>query len=92
MIGSIKHKGLKRLYEKGDESKISADLLSKVNRIMALLDVATSPDELDLPAFRLHPLKGNMKGYYAVSVSGNWRITFRFEGETPNDVDLVDYH
>ena len=92
MIGSIKHKGLKRFYEKGDESKINSDLLSKIDRIMALLDVATDPDELDLPAFRLHPLKGNMKGYYAVSVSGNWRITFRFDGETPHDVNLVDYH
>jgi len=92
VIGSFKHKGLKRLYEKGDESKISTDLLPKVNRIMALLDVATGPDELDLPGFKLHSLKGSMRGYYAVSVSGNWRITFRFEGETPNDVDLVDYH
>lgn len=92
MIGSFKHKGLKRLYEKGDESKVSPELLPKVNRILALLDVATGPDELDLPAFRLHPLKGSMKGHHAVSVSGNWRITFRFHGETPNDVDLVDYH
>lgn len=92
MIGSFKHKGLKRLYEKDDESKISSDLLPKVTRILALLDVATSPDDLDLPAFRLHPLKGNMKGHFAVSVNGNWRITFRFDGETPNDVDLVDYH
>jgi len=92
MIGSFKNKALKRLYEKGDESKISSDLLPKVNRIMALLDVATGPDDLDLPAFRLHPLKGKMKGHFAVSVSGNWRMTFRFDGETPNDVDLVDYH
>jgi len=92
VIGSFKHKGLKLLYEKGDESKISADLLPKVNRIVTLLDVATGPDDFDLPAFRLHPLKGRMKGHFAVSVSGNWRITFRFDGETPNDVDLVDYH
>lgn len=92
MIGSFKHRGLKRLYEKGDESKISADLLPKVKRIVALLDVAASPDDLDLPAFRLHPLKGDMKGHFAVSVNGNWRITFRFVGETPNDVDLLDYH
>ena len=92
MIGSFKHKGLKRLYEKGDDSNTSADLLPRVSRIVALLDVATGPEDLDLPAFRLHPLKGNMKGHFVVSVSGNWRITFRFDGETPNDVDLVDYH
>jgi len=56
VIGSIKHKGLKRLYEKGDESKISADLLPKVKRIMALLDVATGEEDLDLPGIKLHPL------------------------------------
>ena len=92
MIGSFKHKGLKRLYEKGDESKIGADLLPRVNRILALLDVATDADAMDLPAFNLHSLRGNMRGHFAVSVSGNWRITFRFDGETPKDVDLVDYH
>ncbi len=92
MIGSFKHKGLKRLYDKGDSSKLSAELLPKINRIVSLLDMATEPEDLDLPGFRLHALKGDRKGYFAVSVNGNWRITFRFVGGAPEDVDLVDYH
>ena len=92
MIGSFKHKGLKRLYEKDDSSKLSAELLPKINRIVSLLDMATEPEDLDLPGFRLHALKGDRKGYFAVSVNGNWRITFRFVGGTAEDIDLVDYH
>lgn len=92
MIGSFKHKGLKRLYDKGDPSKLSAELLPKINRIISLLDMATEPEDLDLPGFRLHALKGDRKGFFAVSVNGNWRITFRFIGGVPQDVDLVDYH
>ncbi len=92
MIGSFKHKGLKRLYEKDDESKLSHEQLPKIRRILSALDAATESDDMDFPGFRLHPLKGELAGSFAVSVTGNWRITFRFEGETPTDVDLVDYH
>lgn len=92
VIESFKHKGLKRLYDKGDGSKLNADHLQKIKRILALLDVATNPQDLDLPGFGLHRLKGDLKGHYAVSVSGNWRITFRFEDGQPHDVNLVDYH
>ena len=92
MIGSFKHKSLKRLYEKGDGSKVRSDLLQKVRRILALLDVAVSPDDMDLPGFGFHPLQGSLNGHFAVAVNGNWRITFCFDGETPLEVDLVDYH
>lgn len=92
MIGSFKHKGLKRLYEKDDESKLKPDQLKKIRRILSLLDIADAPGDLDLPGYGLHPLKGDLKGHFAVSVSGNWRITFRIESGHAEDVDLVDYH
>ena len=92
MIKSLKHRGLKRLYEKGDKSGIRADQLETVNRILTLLDAATTPQGLDLPRYRLHPLKGEMNGYWAVTVSANWRIIFKFEDGNAVDVELIDYH
>lgn len=80
------------MYDRDDAGKLSAQLLPKIQRILTALDVATKPADLNLPAYRLHPLKGDYAGYYSVSVSGNWRIVFRFDGEAPTDVDLVDYH
>ena len=91
-LGRIRHKALKRWYDKGDESKLPADLAPKIKRILSLLDVATAPEDMDLPGFALHKLTGDRAGQHAVSVNGNWRIVFRFEGDTPEDVDLVDYH
>jgi proteic killer suppression protein len=64
----------------------------KMERILARLDTAKVPREMDLPGFGLHALKGNLAGHWAVSVSANWRIVFRFQGEDPCDVDLIDYH
>ena len=92
MIGSFQHRGLKRLYERGDASGIRPDLLDKVRTILELLDVSQSVEGMRLPGLRLHALKGDLKGYYAVTVSANWRITFRFEGGDAHDVKLVDYH
>jgi toxin HigB-1 len=92
MIESFKHKGLKRLYERGDQSKINANHLSKVKRILAQLDAAETVDHMDLPGYGLHPLHGDLQGFYAVSVSGNWRIVFKFEVGKASDIDLVDYH
>jgi len=92
MIRSFKHKGLKRLFEKGDESKAKPDHVSKIRRILGRLNVARTVDEVDAPGFRLHPLKGDLRGLWAVSVSGNWRIIFRFEEPDAFDVDLIDYH
>ena len=64
----------------------------KIERILARLDEAAIPPDMELPGFRLHPLKGDRAGYWAVNVSGNWRVVFRFEGVHISDVDLIDYH
>ena len=92
MIIRFRHKGLRRLYETGDRRRVSPDHADKLRRILARLDVATGPDNMDLPGSRLHPLKGDRAGYWAVSVSRNWRVVFRFEGGNATEVDLVDYH
>ena len=92
MIRNFRHKGLSRLYEKADRKGLPAELVPKIERILALLDVANAPEALNLPGLRLHPLKGELKGFWAVWVSGNWRITFRFQGRDAVDIDLVDYH
>ncbi len=92
MIRSFKHRALRRLYENGDRSGIGADLIRRVENILATLDAADSPQALDLPGYRLHKLKGAYKGYWAVTVRANWRIIFRFENGDALDVELIDYH
>lgn len=92
MIRSFKHRGLKRLYERGDRSGVRPDILDTVERILTVLDSAATPQALDLPRFRLHPLKGDLKGFWSVTVRANWRIVFRFAGEHAFDVELIDYH
>jgi len=92
MIKSFRHRGLKRLYERGDRSGIRPDLLETVERILTALDAATTPQALNLPRYRLHPLKGEWKGSWSVTVRANWRIVFRFEGADVFDVELIDYH
>ena len=92
MIESFKHKGLKKLYEKGDRSGIRPDLIDKVERILSVLDAASYPQELDLPGYRLHRLKGDLKGFWAVTVHANWRIIYRMESGKAYDVEMIDYH
>ena len=92
MIRSFRHRGLKRLYDRDDPSRVAANLVERIALALADLDDATSPRDVDLPGYRLHPLKGNLKGLWSISISGNWRITFRFEDGDVYDVDLVDYH
>ena len=92
MIRSLKHRGLKRLYEQEDRSGIRPDLLDTVERILTVLDSATTPQALDVPRYRLHPLKGEWKGFWSVTVRANWRIVFRFERTDAFDVELIDYH
>jgi toxin HigB-1 len=92
MIRSIKHRGLKRLYERNDRSGIRPDLLNTVERILTVLDSATTQQDLDIPGYRLHPLKGDLKGFWSVTVRANWRIIFRFQGEDAYDLELIDYH
>jgi proteic killer suppression protein len=92
MIVTFKHRGLKRLYERGDRSLIRPDLLETVEDILARLDQAATPQALNLPGYRLHSLKGDLRGFWSVTVRANWRIIFRFEGNDAFDVELVDYH
>ena len=92
MILGFRHRGLERLFERGERRRVSPTLVAKVERVLARLDEAGEPRDMDLPGFGLHPLKGDREGYWAVRVSGNWRIVFRFDGRNARDVDLVDYH
>ena len=92
MIRSFRHRGLRRLYEGGDGSRLNPAFVAKIERVLGRLDAATVVDDVDAPGFGLHPLRGDLKGWWAVTVSRNWRIVFRFEGENAVDVDLVDYH
>jgi proteic killer suppression protein len=92
MIISFRHKGLKLFYEKGDRRRLQSKYADKIERILARLDEATEPANMGLPGFRLHPLKGDLAGYWSVSVSGNLRIVFRFDGVHACNVDLIDYH
>lgn len=92
MIESFRHRGLKALYDGRTTRRVAAEHVGKLRDILAVLDRSKRPQDMDLPGFRLHPLKGERKGHYAVSVSGNWRVTFRFEDGDAVDVDYVDYH
>jgi toxin HigB-1 len=92
MIGSFKHRGLKRLYERDDRSGIRPDLVDTVQEILTVLDDAATPQDLNLPGYRLHPLKGELKGFWSVTVRANWRMIFRFQGADAFDVELIDYH
>ncbi|MAE06297.1 MAG: peptidase [Nitrospinae bacterium] len=92
MIQGFKHRGLRRLFERDDRSRVSAQDVDKIRRILAALNRAGKPEDMDFPGFRLHPLKGGMKGHWATTVTVNWRITFRMEQGDAYDVDLTDYH
>ncbi len=93
MIKNIRHKGLKALYEDDHTRGVRQDQVRRLRSLLARLDVSQCPADMDFPGLRLHPLKGDMAGFYAVDVSGNWRLVFRFdEHSDAADVDLVDYH
>ena len=88
MIVSSRHKGLERMYRDGSKKGVQADHVPQLLRILSLLDVTQSPDDLAIPSFRTHQLKGDLAGPWSIWVNGNWRITFRF---VESDVELVDY-
>ncbi|MGQ2952832.1 MAG: type II toxin-antitoxin system RelE/ParE family toxin [Agrobacterium sp.] len=88
MIVSFRHKGLEAFYRSGTTKGIQPAHAAKLGRILTLLEVAASAPDLNLPGFKLHPLKGDMKGHWSIWVNGNWRVTFRF---LDGDVELVDY-
>jgi proteic killer suppression protein len=92
MIGSIRHKGLKRLFEDDDPRGVIADHAEKLRDNLARLNVATTVNDMDLLGFRLHQLKGTSRGFWAVTVRASWRVIFRFSDVEARDVDYVDYH
>ena len=92
VIRSFRHKGLERFFREGSKAGIQAAHASRLRLQLGRLDAAASPADMNLPGWRLHPLKGELQGFWAVSVSGNWRLTFAFEGEDAVLVDYVDYH
>jgi proteic killer suppression protein len=92
MIRSIRHKGLKRLYEDNDPRGVMRAHTEKLRDILARLDAAATVADMDLPGFRLHPLKGDLKGFWAVTVRANWRVIFRMAEGDALDLDYVDYH
>jgi proteic killer suppression protein len=92
MIERFRHKGLKRLFQQGDAKGLPPELLEKLENILFVMSRARRPEDMNLPGFRLHRLKGNLKGFWSVTVRANWRVIFRFEGGDAYDVDLIDYH
>lgn len=92
MIRSIRHKGLKRLYEDDDPRGVLREHAEKLRDILARLESAGEIADLDIPGFKLHPLKGDRKGSWAITVRANWRVTFRMEDRDVTEVDYIDYH
>ncbi|MFN9735390.1 MAG: type II toxin-antitoxin system RelE/ParE family toxin [Microcystis sp.] len=92
MIESFQHKGLKRFYERGERRGLNPNMIPKIEEILSILSAAESVEEANIPGYRLHPLTGELKGFWSVRVTGNWRIVFRFEDGNALDIDLVDYH
>jgi len=92
MIRLFRHKGLREYYETGNKRGINPDHASRLARILDRLDASVQPADMDLPGYHFHQLSGRGKGIWSVRVSGNWRVTFTFEGEDATDVDYLDYH
>ena len=92
MINSIRHRGLEKYFLKGTKSGIQAKHEKRIRLILARLDASTSAQDMNLPGLKLHELTGRRKGTWSVSVSGNWRITFKFNGVDAEIVDYEDYH
>jgi toxin HigB-1 len=92
MIQRFRHKGLERLFTRGDTSGVNPQLAAKLRRMLILLDRGKDPTALSMPGYRLHKLKGDREGQWSATVSGNWRLIFEFVGEHATNVDLVDYY
>lgn len=92
MIESFRHKGLKHLYDEDDARGVLAEHTTKLRNILARLDASSVAEDMDLPGFKLHTLKGDFKGFWAVTVRANWRVVFRFVQGNAFDVDYLDYH
>ena len=92
MIESIRHKGLREFFTSGSMAGVQAKHAARLRLILARLNAAREPKDMDLPGLRLHKMSGNLEGFLSVEVSGNWRVIFRFKGQDVFDVDYLDYH
>jgi len=92
MIKNFAHKGLEKFFLTGSKAGIQASHATRLTRQLTMLNIARSPREMDIPGWRLHPLTGNLAGHWSISVSGNWRLTFVFDGTDAVIVDYQDYH
>lgn len=92
MIRKFKHRGLERFFTEGSRSGVKATHADRIRLILGRLHASTSPQDMNLPGLHLHQLKGRRRATWSVRVSGNWRITFKFDGEDAIDVDYEDYH
>lgn len=92
MIKSFAHKGLEAFFATGSKAGIQAVHAARLRRQLAQLHQASTPKDMNVPGWRLHPLKGSFAGHWAVWVSGNWRMTFKFDGLDASIVDYQDYH
>jgi len=92
MITSFRHKGLRVFFETGNTRGIRAEHAARLARILSFLDRAAIPDDVDLPGWRLHPLKGALAGFWSITVNSNWRVVFRFVGSDVELIDYLDYH
>jgi len=92
MIESFKHKGLERFFTASDKRAIPAQSAARIERLLDRLEASVRAEDMDLPGNKFHVLKGDYAGEYAVTVTGNLRITYRFEGQHASAVNLEDYH
>jgi proteic killer suppression protein len=92
MIKQFRHKGLERFFTRNDTSGINPQFAPKLRRMLTALNDSNGPQGMNLPNYRLHPMKGDRKGQWAVWISGNWRLVFEFEGQDAVNIELVDYH
>ena len=92
MIQSIRHKGLRELFEIGRSARIKPDHKKRLLMVLTLLNAANEVRDLNFPGSGLHELKGDLKGFWSIKVSGNWRIVFRFENGDAKNIDYIDYH
>ena len=92
MIISFRHKGLRQFFTTGSKAGMQSQQASRLRLILARLNASREPRDMNLPGLRLHPMSGDLTGFWSVSVSGNWRVIFRFDGQDACDVDYLDYH
>lgn len=92
MIKSFRHAGLQSFFETGSKAGIRPEQAPRLNRILGVLDAATVIEQVNVPGFKLHKLTGNLAGFWSATVSGNWRVIFRFDNGEAELVDYLDYH